>query len=120
MHLIQLSDVQHSEESMTQAVMQITQMLGLYHAELARILQLQCVDIGEMSMARARLSRQTNAWLQAEHFVLLFERLFQKFQGEEAQMCNWLRRTDADLHGIPLYLMVDDGRLKDVLRMLEE
>ena len=118
MHLIKLSDVNHASAALTQAILQIAQMLGLYHAELASILKLQCGDVGNFSNTKRTLEINSVAWQQAEKLVLIFEALFEKFDGDEALMCNWLRKHNAELNGVPLYLMVDEGRVNDVLSLL--
>jgi len=119
MHLIKLSEANQSATLLTQSVLQASQMLGLYHAELARVLKMQCADIGDLANAQSRLVINTEAWAQAEKFILLFELLFLKFQGNEALMCNWLRKNNLELNGVPLYLMVDDGKIEDCLSYLK-
>jgi len=118
MHLIKLSDVNHSEKTLTQAVLQITQMLGVYHAELARILHLKCSDIGELSNAETIVSKKTTPWIQAEKYIELYENLYNLFDGNEALMNNWLRKKNKSLNAVPLYLMVDELRIDDVLDAL--
>lgn len=93
-------------------------MLGLYHAELARILKIQCADVGELANAQQVLEINSIAWQQAEKFISIFECLYLKFQGDEALMCNWLRKENSVLNGVPLYLMVDDGAIDDCLNYL--
>jgi len=93
-------------------------MLGLYHAELARILKLQCADIGELANSQKLLEIDSIAWQQAEKFILIFESLYLKFHGNEALMCNWLRKQNSILNGIPLYLMVDEGLIDNCLNYL--
>ena len=118
MHLIKLSDVNHSEKELTQAVLQITQMLGVYHAELARILHVQCSDIGELSNAEKVISKKSIAWVQAEKFLQLYERLYHLHNGDEPLINNWLRKKNKNLNAVPLYLMVDELRIDDVLDVL--
>ena len=120
MHLIKLSDVKNSEKNLTQAVLQITQMLGLFHAELASILKLQCADVGDLTNAKKTLNVNTIAWQQAEKLILIFEELYIKFKGDEALMCNWLRRQNSELGGLPLYLMVDDGLIDNCLEYMQK
>jgi len=115
MHRIKLSDVNHKPSTLTPALLQASHMLGLYHAELARILKMQCADVGELANAQQLLEENSIAWQQAEKFISIFECLYLKFQGDEALMCNWLRKLNADLNGVPLYLMVDEGLIDDVL-----
>ena len=119
MHLIKLSDVNHSEKSLTQAVLQVTQMLGIYHAELARILHLKCADIGELSNVGNVISINSTAWIQAQKYIELYENLYYLYEGNEALINNWLRKKNNILQAIPLYLMVDDLRIDDVLKVLK-
>ena len=119
MHLIKLSDVNHSSSSLTQAVLQVSQMLGMYHAELASILNLQCNDVGDLANAKKTLEVDSVAWQQAEKLISIFEILYQKHEGDEALMCNWLRKQNAELNGVPLYLMVDDGLVDNCLSYLK-
>jgi len=118
MHLIKLSDVKQKPTSLTQAVIQASHMLGLYHAELARILKLQCAEVGELANAQKMLDPDSIAWQQAEKFISVFECLYMKYQGDEALMCNWLRKQNTELNGVPLYLMVDDGLIDNCLILL--
>ena len=119
MHTIKLSDVNGSEKKLTQAVLQITQMLGLYHAELARILGLKCADIGELSNANAVILKYSESWMLAEKYIQLYERLYVFNNGDEALMNNWLRKKNKKLQAVPLYLMVDELQLESVLGALE-
>jgi hypothetical protein len=119
MHLIKLSDVCHCEKKLTQAVLQITQMLGIYHAELARILHLQCADIGALNNLNKNLVKKSEAWLQAEKYIELFERLYVLKKGDEPLINNWLRKKNKNLQAVPLYLMVDELRIDDVLHVLK-
>lgn len=120
MHLIKLSDVFQSEKALTQAVLQITQMLGIYHAELARILGLQCANIGELANASAFISKNSASWHQAEKYIELYECLYQFKNADEALMNNWLRKNNRQLQAVPLYLMVDELRIDDVLAFLKK
>jgi len=117
MHIIKLSDVSHSEKALTQAVLQITQMLGIYHAELARILHLQCADIGELSNANNVISKNSAPWFEAEKYIEIYENLYLSHDGNEALINNWLRKENKKLQAIPLYLMVDELRIDDVLNV---
>jgi hypothetical protein len=118
MHLIKLSDVNHKSSTLTPALLQASHMLGLYHAELARILKMQCADVGELANAQQLLEINSLPWQQAEKFISIFECLYLKFQGDEALMCNWLRKRNTDLNGVPLYFMVDDGLIDNCLSCL--
>ncbi len=118
MHKIKLSDVNHSEKALTQAVLQITQMLGLYHAELARILHLQCADIGDLY--HTHIPADSVAWIQAEKYIELYEHLYNLYNGDEALINNWLRKKNKNLRVAPLYLIVDELRIDDVLKILKQ
>jgi hypothetical protein len=69
-HKILLSDL--SNKSLTQSVLQASEMLALYHAELARVLHLQCGDIGELSSAKSFLIKNSTAWDQALLFIKIY------------------------------------------------
>lgn len=119
MHLIKATEVSGSEKKLTQAVLQITQMLGIYHAELARILYLKCADIGELSNAYKNIQINTESWFQAIKYVEMYESLFYFCEGNEAKMNNWLRKKHKKLQAVPLYLMVDDLQIDWVIDVLE-
>ena len=119
MHPIKLSDVNGSEKKLTQAVLQITQMLGIYHAELARILNLKCADVSELSNANAVILKYSESWVLAEKYIQLYERLYVHNNGDEALIHNWLRKKNKELQAVPLYLMVDELQLEHVLAALE-
>lgn len=113
-HEIQLAELS-DDKALTRAVLQITQLLGLYQAELARVLGLQCGDIGDFAAARASLQAGTLAWAQARRFVALYECLFRYCAGDAVAMHHWLRARQANLPDTPLLMMVDAGRLDTVL-----
>ena len=104
---------------LTQAVIQIIALLGLYQAELARILGLQCVDIGEMASARKFIDLDSEAARQAGLLIHFYNLLYEKYSGDEARMCHWLRRYDNDLSSSPFYLIVDEHQLEQVIAFME-
>ena len=83
---------------------QATEMLGLYQAELARILGMQCSDIGRLSGGKQLPGEATEFWKQAVLFVRLHELLYDKFNGDEVAVYHWLRAENPALQGVPLYL----------------
>ena len=120
MHKIKLSDVVCSETIFTQSVLQITEMLGIYHAELARIIHLRCADIGDISSTQKNIQKNSEAWSQAEKYIQMYECLYQKHNGDETRIYNWLRKENNVLDGVPLYLMVDELRIDDVINNICE
>jgi hypothetical protein len=105
---------------LTQAVLQIVDMLGLYQAELARVLRLKCGDIGRLAAAQQCLEPATPAWEQAQLLVRCYRALYVAQNGDGVAMRHWLRITDETLGGVPHLLIVDDGRLADVVVCLED
>lgn len=93
-------------------------MLGMYRAELARVLGLQCGDIGTLLDDKQCLKPDTEAWQQARSFIDFYQILYKRMGGKESEICHWLRSDNADLKGVPLLLMVDDGQLPRVLQYL--
>ena len=104
---------------LTQSVLQITAMLDMYQAELARVLQLQCSDIGELSAAQRCLDRDSPAWEQAQLFVRFYQLLYNRMSGDGVAMRHWLRRQHAVLGNTPHLLIVDEGRLAEVVSYLQ-
>jgi hypothetical protein len=117
MFQISLADMD-SPRKLSQAVVQATQLLGLYQAELARILHLKCADIGELANARWQLQPDTESWRQAQLFIEFFELLYRSKQGDGVAMRHWLRAHDPHLQGSPVLLMVDELRMVDVIESL--
>jgi len=105
---------------LTQAVLQIVDMLGLYQAELARVLRLKCGDIGRLAAAQQSLEPATPAWEQTLLLVRCYRALYVVQHGNGVAMRHWLRVPDAILCGVPHLLIVDDGRLADVVASLED
>lgn len=118
MHEITLKDIA-DDKALTQAVLQITQMLGMYQAELARVLGLQCGDIGAFASAQKVLAAGSPGWEKARRFVTLYQLLHRHFAGDSVAIYHWLRTTHTQLAGVPMLLMVDEGRLDDVLDWFE-
>jgi hypothetical protein len=106
-------------DKLTQSVIQITEMLGMYRAELARVLHIKCEDIGRLVDDKQNLELDTKSWEQAILFVRLYEALYEYCEGDEAAMCHWLRSMNKTLAGEPLLLIVDDDKLQKVLSFLE-
>ena len=90
-------------------------MLGLYQAELARVLGLQCRDIGDFASAKATLPGGSSAWDKARLFVRLYERLYLFCAGDAVAMYHWIRARQPRLTDTPLLLMVDEGRLAELV-----
>lgn len=118
MHEIKLIDLA-DDKALTRTVLQISQMLGMYQAELARVLGIQCGDVGAFASARAQLQSGSPPWQRARQFVSLYERLFEYCDGDAVDIFHWLRVRQPGLPETPLLLMVDEGRLEEVLAWFE-
>ncbi len=117
--MFEIDSVTDDPRRLTQAVLQITRMLDLYQAELARILGIKCDDIGRLANARQCLQPDTDAWQQALLFVRFYQLLFNRLDGDGVAMRHWLRRSDRQLDGVPHLLIVDEGRLCEVVARLD-
>lgn len=114
MHEIKLKALKDARQ-LTQAVLQISQMLGMYQAELARVLGLQCGDIGAMASANGILAVGSSEWGKARRFVIFYEQLYRFCAGDAVTMYHWLRKPHPGLGGTPLLLLVDEHRLDDLI-----
>jgi len=108
-----------SPVDLTHRVIFITQQLGLYQAELARVLHLQCADIGQLTRCKVFLEPGTVAWQQAQQFVRFYELLYDRLGGDEVAMVHWLRARNEYFEIEPLLMIVDHGQLPSVIRRLE-
>jgi hypothetical protein len=96
-------EVTDTPARLTPAVLQAAELQGLYRAELARVLQLQCGDIGRLSAAQELLVRGSRSWQQAVLFIRFYRALFAVMEGNEAAMCHWLRGHNRQLGGYRCY-----------------
>lgn len=101
-------------------MLQATALLGLYQAELARVLCINCADIGQLASGRQCLQPGTLAWRQARLFIRLYQALYSLHAGNGPAMCHWLHVPQPGLGGEPHLLLIDDGRLADVVHCVEQ
>ena len=83
------------------------------------MLRLKCGDIGRLAAAQQCLEPAAPAWEQAQLLVRCYRALYVVHNGDGVAMRHWLRITDATLGGVPHLLIVDDGRIADVVACLE-
>ena len=116
--VFEIESIPEEPRKLTQAVLQITWMLDLYQAELARVLGIRCGDIGQLASGREHLVPATPAWTRARQFVRFYQLLFRYLAGDGVAMRHWLRIEQHGLGGIPHRLIIDEGRLDDVIGFL--
>lgn len=92
-------------------------MLALYHAELARVLHLQCEDIGELNSEKSFLIENSTAWEQALLHIKLYNLLYDFLEGDGLLMRNWLRRKNEPLKGI--LLIMDDYKINEAIEHIQ-
>jgi len=107
-------------KKLTPAVLQAADILGLYGAELARILNVLCSDISLMSNGKKLLESGSEAWDRGVRFLEFYELLGKKLGHNEAAMCHWLRTEHKQLQRTPLLEMVDHNGLKNVMNCLKK
>jgi hypothetical protein len=117
--MIEIDQVEDNPRRLSQAVMQVTAMLGLYHAELARILQTDCPGIGQLASGQQCLQQGTTAWRQACLLVRCYRALYRLHAGDGTAMYHWLHVYQPALGGIPHLLLVDEQQLAAVVKWLE-
>lgn len=108
-----------SERKITQSVIQVIELLNMYQAELARILCLQCSDIGQLSSGQTCIKQGSQAWHQAVLFIEIYHYLFDYFDGDGVAMYHWMRADNKVLNGTPHILIVDGGELQRVHQYLQ-
>lgn len=103
-----------SERKISQSVIQVIELLSMYHAELARILGQQCADIGQLCTGQRCIEQDSHAWDQAVLFIETYHLLFDYFKGDGVAMYHWMRSDNKRLNGTPHILIVDKESLKRV------
>jgi len=103
-----------SERKISQSVIQVIEMLGMYHAELARILGKQCGDIGEITSGKYCIQKDSEAWHRAKLFIDMYNHLYDCFDGDSVAMYHWMRAHNKKLNGTPHFLIVDENKLQVV------
>ena len=117
--MFEIGQVEDDPRALSQAVLQITALLGLYQAELARILQTECPVIGQLASGRRCLEPGTTGWRQAALLVRMYRALYRTYAGDGAAMVHWLHVHQALLGGVPHRLLVDERRLDAIVDCLE-
>ena len=110
--VFRIEDPYRDERRISQSVIQVIDMLGMYHAELARILGQHCADIGQLSSGQVCIQKGTESWHRAELFIDTYHLLFDVFAADSVAMYHWMRAHNSALEGTPHFLIVDDGKLQ--------
>jgi hypothetical protein len=95
-----------------------TDSLGLYRAELARILGLMCSDVGDSLLLEDLLNRDAETNMRAQRFVFFFSRLEILFDHDSIKMAHWFRGKHKTLGTSPLLAMVDENKLEEVISVM--
>ena len=101
-----------SERKISQSAIQVIELLGMYHAELARILCQQCADIGQLSAGTSCIQKNTEAWHRAVLFIDTYHLLYDLFNADSVAMYHWMRAHNKELDGTPHFLIVDENKLQ--------
>ena len=118
--VFRIEDPYHSERRISQSVIQVIELLGMYHAELARILGQQCGDIGQLSSGQACIRKDSEAWQRAVLFIDTYHLLLDVFDADSVAMYHWMRAYNSELDGTPHFLIVDDGELQSIYDYLSD
>lgn len=100
-------------------MVQASEMLGLVRAEMGRVLGFKCADFTALFEGRSVLEPGTHAYRQGELLVRFYQALYERMKGDSVQMIHWLRRQHRELGNSPFYLIIDEGRLEELLDYLE-
>ena len=112
--VFKLSAPFESERKISQSVIQVIELLGMYQAELARVLGQKCSDIGELTSGKSCIKKDSEAWTQAVLFINMYHQLFDYFEGDGVAMYHWMRSHNKQLNGTPHFLIVDDNKLQAI------
>ena len=109
-----------SERKISQSVIQVTELLSMYQAELARILGWKCGDIGELSCGQLTIKENSHAWQQARLLIETYNFLFDYFAGDSVAIYHWMRAPNKQLQGTPHWLIVDEAKLPEIHDYLKQ
>ncbi len=109
--VFKLDNPAQNERKLTCSVIQVIELLGMYHAELARILKLQCSDIGELTSGKRLIKQDSEAGQRAALFIETYQQLYDYFDGSGVAMYHWMRAHNKKLNGTPHFLIVDEDQL---------
>jgi hypothetical protein len=115
-----LSDPCSSPRRLSQSVVQASEMLGLMRAEMGRVFGFKCEQFSALFEGRSMLEEGTHAYQQGVLFVRFYQALYDRMEGDSVQMVHWLRRHNRELANSPFYLIIDEGRLAEVVQLLEK
>jgi len=118
--VFRLTNPLQNERKITQSVIQIGDMLGMYQAELARILGQQCGDVAKLATGRECIKKQSTAWANAVLFIDIYQLLFDYFEGDGVAMYHWMRADNIHLQGTPHKMIVDDHKLQCIYDYLQQ
>ncbi len=104
---------------LTRDVLRAAEDLGLLRAELARVLRLKCNDIGRLTSGRGFLDDASPEGERAKLFLRFFEAVERQCDGDDVAMRHWLRAEQAELGGALFHLLVDEGRLPELVERIE-
>lgn len=100
------------------AVNHAADMLGLYRAELARILDLNCADVSDAQQLELLLQENRAVRAAAESFIVFYQLLERKFSNDTVAMVHWFRKEHASLGTTPFLAMIDNIQLNTVIELL--
>lgn len=112
--VFRINNPYESERKISQSVIQVIELLGMYHAELARILGQQCGYIGELTSGKRCINKNTDTWDRAVLFIDTYHQLYDCFEGDGVAMYHWMRAYNKHLNGTPHFLIVDDHKLQAI------
>lgn len=110
---------QQASRALIASVNHAADNLGLYRAELARILGLMCADVSDISRLESILKARAECQLRAEQFVLFYDFLDKTHSSDAVLMLNWFRRHNNELGTTPFLALVDEGRLVETITLLK-
>ena len=69
--------------------------------------------------AQKLLQVDSNAWIQAERLTRFYRLLYTRKNGDGVAMRHWLRRMNSRFQQTPHLMLVDEGRLMELIDFLQ-
>lgn len=109
-----------SSQSLSQAVVEAGDTLGLERADVASIIHFLREETAALYEGRSLIEPGSETWERAKLFVEFYQTLFDAMEGDQARMVRWLHARNVTLgNEEPLAVLEDPDKLEKLLRLLK-
>jgi hypothetical protein len=109
-----------SSQSLSQAVVEAGDTLGLERADVASIIHFLREETTALYEGRVLIESDSETWERAKRFVEFYQTLFDAMDGDQARMVRWLHARNAALgNEEPLAVLEDQDKLEKIVQVFK-